>query len=616
MLFYSLDYAFRTWDKAHSSQTMETAFGKKLSVALRFFVIPELEPELTLLKPKELNDYSQKFRIERLKNALDIFDRRSDEAMASQKLSPRTRANYRSALVQFMAWIEQQVWWGELFSELKADFIPSRVKAVKAKSQTRLSTYGLQRQDFSEELKEEIVHFREFRESGGKNLRRLRREQTRAEGGHRGTHPKVSSVKASSFKNDEDMICRFLGWYQQEYPENDLSIQLLTNIQLLDDFTYWLVAIRKTTYSAGEHATKTGIAIAKWLNYSVSKCRDWSDVPLILNLQNLQSEYAELYQQEKKIKEFQKWQTKELSHEDARRVVQYLQRLCAPYYGKSGSKMGEVRQGVSRSLSAIVGAWQTYITTKFFVYCPVRQEEFRHLKLGETLLRQLDKEGNPFYVVRLKEHKRSKSGIERRYRIPSVLTSDLEMWINHWRPLMVNSLQSVDEWMRFWGLSLESLERLKARLEAAKRGEIKRNIDRPVEDYIERLEMQLQGGLNRYDAWETAKENLSGHNYLFFMMAKSDAMSFGQPHTIISIWSMVRVAIALATTALFGETKWTNPHALRHIAEKHIRLLNKSDMLESFGTFIGHSKEMGDLYAAQIMTDYELAEKVVDDWWL
>jgi len=25
---------------------------------------------------------------------------------------------------------------------------------------------------------------------------------------------------------------------------------------------------------------------------------------------------------------------------------------------------------------------------------------------------------------------------------------------------------------------------------------------------------------------------------------------------------------------------------------------------------------MGDLYAAQIMTDYELAQKVVDDWWV
>jgi hypothetical protein len=40
------------------------------------------------------------------------------------------------------------------------------------------------------------------------------------------------------------------------------------------------------------------------------------------------------------------------------------------------------------------------------------------------------------------------------------------------------------------------------------------------------------------------------------------------------------------------------------------------DIAESFGTFIGHSKEMGDEYAEQITSEYELTEEITDDWWI
>ncbi|WP_199292215.1 hypothetical protein [Coleofasciculus sp. FACHB-712] len=38
---------------------------------------------------------------------------------------------------------------------------------------------------------------------------------------------------------------------------------------------------------------------AKWLNYDNSQRRNWSDIPIVLQLQDLQSEYSEIYQQEK-----------------------------------------------------------------------------------------------------------------------------------------------------------------------------------------------------------------------------------------------------------------------------------------------------------------------------
>jgi hypothetical protein len=53
----------------------------------------------------------------------------------------------------------------------------------------------------------------------------------------------------------------------------------------------------------------------------------------------------------------------------------------------------------------------------------------------------------------------------------------------------------------------------------------------------------------------------------------------------------------------------------RHIAEKHVRQMGKSHITEAFGTLIGHSKEMGDKYADQITSEYELTEAIVDNWW-
>jgi hypothetical protein len=99
------------------------------------------------------------------------------------------------------------------------------------------------------------------------------------------------------------------------------------------------------------------------------------------------------------------------------------------------------------------------------------------------------------------------------------------------------------------------------------------------------------------------------------MFSKGEPESFGKPHNITSVWQMVSRAIANATQALFGEAKWTNPHALRHIAEKHVRQMGKSHITEAFGTLIGHSKEMGDEYADQITSEYELTEGIVDNWW-
>ncbi|MEP0754955.1 hypothetical protein NDA03_22320 [Trichocoleus sp. Lan] len=393
-------------------------------------------------------------------------------------------------------------------------------------------------------------------------------------------------------------------------------MELLTDVNLLDDYTYWATQTRGVSHSTGEHMVGTGIAIAKWLNYDKSQRRNWTDVPIVLQLQDLQSEYSEIYQQEKQGLTQKKWKQKQLTHEEARQVVQYVQSLCAPNYGRHHQQTGEFLSHGTRPQSAVARAWQTYLILKLLVYCPVRQEEVRHLKFGETLFRQEDDQGIPYYVVKLKEHKlSSRTHKPREYKLPAILTEDLDLWVYKWRPLIAESVNTLSGWTEFWGYGADKVERIRARVEAARQGIVAEKVEASIDKYIEQEEARLQGAENRVAAWEVAKTNFESHNYLFFITGKGDPNSFGKPHYVASIWRMVSRAIATATLALFGEARWTNPHALRHIAEKHIRQIGKSNIAHQFGTLLGHSKEMGDEYAAQITSEYEVIEDIVDDWW-
>ncbi len=612
---YSLSYVLNLWQKAKDSQQMSAHGKKALSIALRQYVIPELDPDTDSLTTRQFDAYCQTFTADKLKDALEIFDQKTQKEIELEQLSPRTRDNYRSALKRFICWIKRQVWWHELFPEPMADVAPFRPKFDPKATKGKYPSYQLKVEDWPNSARIELEAFQQFRLSGGKSLRRMRRQQRRGQDGIRCITPKIDAVKPSTVKKEEQAICRFFGWYIQEHSSDELHLSLLTDVELLDDYTYWAMEHRGVCYSTGVHIMKTAIAIAKWLNFDQSNRRDWSDIPLILELQDLQSEYAENYQQQKKQLETKQWSDKKLTHEQARKVVRYLRSLCSPNYGKHDLKTGEFRSHGIRPLSAVARAWQTYLIVKILVYCPVRQEEIRNFQLGETLFRHVDQQNNPYYVVQLQEHKRSHLGKERHYRLPAILTEDLDLWVYKWRPLISESVQTVEKWMEFWGYPSDKVERLQNRIQEAKLGKVSEKVKVPLEEYIRREEKKLQGPINRRAAWPKAKENISNHNYLFFLLGKGHPESFGTPHYVASIWRRVNRAIAMATTALFGETKWTNPHALRHIAEKHIRAHGKSHIAESFGTLIGHSKEIGDDYAAQITSSYELTEAIVDDWW-
>ena len=614
---YSLGQALNLWRKSKSCQSSDPNFEKYLFLALRLYVLPQVDPEAKYIKTKEFAAYCTNLFIDLLENALEILDQQTNAAIEEGQISKGTRDNYRYPLRHFMEWLQQQVWWRELVPQQNTDkdVAPFRIKLASKPTKGKLPTYGLTKATLPQHLLEELDAFQQFRLTGGQSTRLSWRER-RESGERRICKPKLTLVKPSTYIGNEQAILRFLGWFSKEHSSEEMHLELLTDSDLLDDYVCWMTETRGVSYSTGVCIAGVGVAIAKWLNYHKSTRRNWLDIPIVLELQDLEQEYAEIYAQEKRQHEAEKWAQKKLSHKAARQTVQYLQRLCASNYGKHHKETGEFLSHGTRSASAVARAWQTYLFVKILVYCPIRQEELRNFKLGQTLFRKEDEQGNPYYDVKLKEHKLSSvTGKSRHYRLPAILTEDLDLWIYKWRPLIVESVKTLEGWMEFWGYGGGKIERIRSRLEAAKQGIVVERVTNSIEQYIEQETTRLQGAENRIAAWPSAKANLESHNYLFFLLAKHEPESFGQPHYVASVWRLVTLAIARGTKTLFGEERWTNPHALRHIAEGHIRQAGKSNITAAFGALIGHSKEMGDKYAEQVISEYELTEHIVDNWW-
>lgn len=548
---------------------------------------------------------------------LALFDQQFDAAIVAERVQVSTKRNYRSVLGRYLKWIVEQTWWSELFPRQLPAFLPQNVPRGLRKSspQKRPLPYALKEHQLSPQLQEELVTYKDFRISGGKkSFRQWLRQNAAGREGHR---PQLEPVMERSFERKEkQFILQFLGWcvnIQGEALET-LTLEHLTDLERLQNYVEWLVDERKRTHATGCQLTAIAIAIAKWKHYHQTQRRNWSDIPIIQTLRDLRTYYGEEYKAEKLMFMEAKWQSKELTHQQAQQIVQYLRQLCAPFGCKVSPSTGQRVKGHRRSNSAIVQAWQIYLIVKLLVYLPVRQQEIRQLKLGTTLLRKLDASGKPYYEAVISDHKlKSKTRKNRHYRIPAVLTQDLEAWIQVWRPKAIEAVRSVDDWLAFWGYPPNQLQRLEQRLGKAHQGQLPIGTQ-PPEAYSQSLEQKIRQMQQLIATWETAKHNVANDPPLFFSMGGSNhRTTFGHPFESANFCKSFQLAIAKASRALFGQSKWTNPHAMRHIAAKHIRLI-KGDG-NTLAKLMGHSSEMGQAYAEQIFTDYEQTESFVDDWW-
>jgi hypothetical protein len=326
-------------------------------------------------------------------------------------------------------------------------------------------------------------------------------------------------------------------------------------------------------------------------------------------LRDISNECLEEYKQEKQRNNEAKWSKKELTHLEARQVVIYLHKHLTTIYGN----------GRERYLSPVIWAWQRYLSVKFLTFEPVRQQEPRQLELGKTLFRKLDKQGNPYYEVKIPAelHKLgSKTNKSRHYKLPDTLTGDLDEWFNVWRPKVEAALQNPSAWLDFWGHDPKELERIRERIQAAQQGRGCLNVKKSVDGYIADLEKKQRRLQHRLETLEIARRNFTAHNCLFFMLgSRGDCLeSFGKPFNDENFCSMVTNAVEFATLALFGQPRRTNPHAFRHIGDKHIRKI-KNGKTKAFDQLIGHAEQMGDDYAEQILSEFEQTSEVVDNWW-
>jgi hypothetical protein len=615
---YTLSTVLDLWRESKKTQKNYINQEKYLELALRLYVLPKINPQLKPIPKSDFYTYCNSLTVECLKDALTIFDSEFQIAVEQGITAKSTGKNYRAALKQFSLWLEQQPWWQVVSSISVAKVTPKREKLtpMPKKKKKDSSYYSLNKNDMPNSVRQELKDFQEFRLKGGLNLPRTL-HQSNLEERSFVRRPKIDSVKPSVIQKEEVMILCFLGWYTKTFPNDKLELSLLIDINLLDDFIYWTVDHRGIGYSMDINTINVSISIAKWLNYNQAKRRNWSDIPVIIQLKNIRNEYTREYQKDKKISNIQKWEKKELSHEQARELVDYLKTLCAERTPLKDSVKGGHNQTSKRNLSAICRAWQTYLLIKILVYCPIRQEEIRNWVFDKTLFRRVDKQGQPYYIVKLSEHKLDRIGKHRHYPLPSILTEDLDIWLFTQRPMIENHLQTIEEWMNFWGYPSNIIERYQLKIENAKKGIFDPRVKiRSAEVYIKEQEKRIKGVQCRLSYLSLAKKNFETYNCVFFSFGKEDVRAFGQPFSITVFWEIIRRATAIATHALYGEAKWVNPHAFRHIGEKHLRLLGKAHLADAFGALIGHSKEMGDEYAHQILSEYEITKDIVNNWWL
>ncbi|PSB24075.1 hypothetical protein C7B82_28445 [Stenomitos frigidus ULC18] len=567
---------------------------------------------------------------------LKIFRENFKTAVSLGKTKQSTQGNYSSALGRFLKWLQKETWYQEIFLHNLPDRAPCTIPiSRKWKPRVQDYEYGLKVEELPEHLSVFLREWQTFwmphnsieEENSQKceNLprretlvktsveRRNKREKRRVEEQGRGTFDRPVLIKYSdkTFKNYSKSVLRFWGWCinVECYSVDEITINWITDKILLEDYATHLIQDRGRSSHSGVSIALAALSVAKYLTYKDSRRRDWSDIPLVEELRNLCNQYKGEYNKQKPQSDEEKWEEKELAHEEARKVVWYLYQHCAKLNAR----------GEKRSASAILKAWRVYLIVKILVYAPIRQQEIRNLREGDTLIRVKDKNGAERYAVRIRNHKNlNKTGKSRYYPLPTVLTQDLDIWLQLIRPTAIEAAKNLDDYLKFFGYSLELEKQLSQRLEEAKKGKTLRKV-KNLEDYISSLKKRIKAIHGRIESWEVAKANAEKCNSVFFIIGTGNSQtSFCEPYTddrFSLLCELVSWNVGGATNALFGCPKFLNPHGFRHIGSKHLRLIGKANCKEAFSSLQGHSVEIDDEYAAQITKDYDLIEEIVDDWW-
>ena len=631
----SLGQAIAIWGETRNIRN--TQLVSLLKIAFKVYVLPSLADEsVSKLSPSKFSDFCYEIKVVdlELKKVLEAFDKAFEARITAGEISARTKGNYRSALGKFFTWLQAQDWYIEQSQLSVPEFQPNMVyaKRVPAKTYNGKRIYGFKEEDLTAEIRLDLERYEEFWSHDShiadfiqlfsqqllitqseRRTQRLRQAKEEASEPAYFLTPVFKKVDTSTQCQRREYILRFFGWCIniEGYDIKELSLELLTRKAFYQDYVDWLRQNRQCGASVGTKLLHISISIAKYKTFQESKKPDWSDIPLVEFLRGERNTFTDISKKEKPQIYEEKWDKKEISHQQAIEVVDYLYQLCA--FKRLVSKGKGKIEPFKRRLSSVIRDWQIYLMIKILVYAPVRQEEIRKLRIGSTLKLIEDSQGVVRYAVKIKEHKNDNhTGKPRYYPLPKILTRDISTWINEIRPLAINAPETLDSWLGFWGYStkkISSLENLIQRAEAE---------ESPNEKYCKSLRIRLRAMKNRLNAWEIAKHNAENCDHLFFGLGrshpKSFCFSFEKSHYSM-ISRIISQAIGNATLALFGEAKFLNPHGFRNIGAKHLRNIGRAGDKEAFSELLGHSVEIDDDYADIIINDYDLIECVVDNWW-
>ncbi|MBD2213996.1 hypothetical protein H6G27_29630 [Nostoc linckia FACHB-104] len=630
----SLGHAISLWGQSKSVRS--TRLVGFLKTAFKIYVLPNLGYKfISQLSAGEFSDFCYEVEIDDLEQEkiLVVFDQAFDACIKAGKVSTNTKRNYRSAIGKFFSWLKAQSWYLEQTKLVKPQVYPGKVSACKLPEKIYVDNYfySLKPEELTPEIHLDIKRYEEFWSRNSYTtdfanfdseqiattvselrMQRLKQAEEEARIDSCLATPVFNKLSKTTLRQRKEFILRFLGWCVniEGYEIKDLSLDLLTRQAFYQDYITWLIKQRNCGSSIGRHVLEVSLSIAKYKTFTNSHTIDWSDIPLVQFLKSRMNFFEDLEKKEQLIIQEKKWSQKEISHQQAREIVEYLYQTCA---FKNRNTYKHYKYLVNRNLSAVVNSWQSYLMIKILVYAPIRQEELRKLRIGKTLILVNDSQGLERYAVKIKEHKNShRTGKIRYYPLPQILTKDISTWINEIRPLAIKAPETIDSWLAFWGYTQTSIFNCEEKI---KRCEIEKTQN---QKYIESAKTRLKGRHNRVKAYSIAKENAEKCEHLFFSLGSSQPNSFCSPFENRSSGILSRKIskiMANATLALFGEAKFLNPHGFRNIGAKHLRSIGKNKDKKAFSALLGHTVEIDDDYAEVITKDYELIECAVDEWW-
>lgn len=406
--------AFTQFSQSEQSQANPKLIDN-LRTTLRRYILPSYQFEEAELRDNLegcLDQVPLPLFLGRASQFLETFSSSISQKSSSLRISSSSVSSYRSALLRFFNWMQVQSWYDPAPSNEIGEYAPqisngqTLAKARKGGRKFNANPYALKEEELTPLLRQQLEHLQNFWTKPGTKER------------------KGAAIKEQTYRTYRTHILSNLGWLQNiqgEKPEQ-LSLERVADLEQLQAFIDWGIQQKGNSYGWAMNITQTVISVAKWL-YRKTQHQDFRDIPQIAALQDYCQTLREHYQQEKREcypQESSRYNhnKEQITPKEGRQIVEYLRQCCAPCNSV----------GIQRSETAILKSWERYLIVALLAYCPIRQREIRLLEWQHSLFRKQDG-----YWVHF-DTKYSKTGVAIDYLLPKNLTSDLDEWLQQWRP--------------------------------------------------------------------------------------------------------------------------------------------------------------------------------------